>query len=120
MNLQTINTAAPPPTASPMPVSAKSFASTESSSTKPTENSSEHSQPVNQAQLQDAIKATNDFVKPINSTIEFSMDKDAGELVVKVVDNTTKEVIRQIPSEEMLIIAKALDKIQGLLIRQKA
>ena len=41
-------------------------------------------------------------------------------MIVKVMDNATKEVIRQIPSVEMLAIAKALDKIQGLLIKQKA
>ena len=32
----------------------------------------------------------------------------------------TNEVIRQIPSEEMLEIAKALDRLQGLLVKQKA
>jgi len=40
--------------------------------------------------------------------------------VVKVVDLETKEVIRQIPSPEVLEIAKAVDQLQGLLIRQKA
>ena len=40
--------------------------------------------------------------------------------MVKVVDQSTKEVIRQIPSEEMLAIAKALDSLKGLLVRQTA
>ncbi|MFC6521248.1 flagellar protein FlaG [Undibacterium arcticum] len=40
--------------------------------------------------------------------------------MVKVVDQRTQEVIRQMPSPEALEIAKALDKMQGLLIRQKA
>ncbi|MFD2272939.1 flagellar protein FlaG [Undibacterium arcticum] len=39
--------------------------------------------------------------------------------MVKVVDQRTQEVIRQMPSPEALEIAKALDKMQGLLIRQK-
>ena len=121
MNSQTINTTLPPSTASPMFVSTKPRVSTESTGTvKPIENSVEGSAPVDQAKLQDAIKATNDFVKPISNAIEFSMDEDTGETVVKVVDTATKEVIRQIPSEEMLNIAKALDKIQGLLIKQSA
>ena len=121
MNSQTINSTLPPSTASAMSVSTKPRVSTESTSTvKPTENSVEGSAPVDSAKLKDAIKATNDFVKPISSSIEFSMDEDAGEMVVKVVDKATDEVIRQIPSEEMLDIAKALDKIQGLLIKQSA
>src|SRR5574343_487114 len=66
-------------------------------------------------QVQDAVKNMNDFVRGINSSLNFSVDKDSGETVVKVVDLDTKEVIKQIPSEEMLSIAKALDKLKGLL-----
>ena len=52
--------------------------------------------------------------------VTISLDDDTGITVVKVVDKNTKEVVRQIPSEEMLAIAKALDTVQGLLVRQKA
>jgi len=76
--------------------------------------------PVSETQLQSAVNAANDFIKPINNSVEFSLDKDSERMVVKVMDSATKEVIRQIPSEEMLAIAQALDKIQGLLIKQKA
>ena len=76
--------------------------------------------PASEAQLQSAVKAANDFIKPITNSVEFSLDKDTDTMVVKVMDIATKEVIRQIPSEEMLAIAQALDKIQGLLIKQKA
>ena len=76
--------------------------------------------PASKAQLQSAVNAANDFIKPINNAVEFSLDKDTDTMVVKVMDIATKEVIRQIPSEEMLAIAQALDKIQGLLIKQKA
>jgi flagellar protein FlaG len=75
---------------------------------------------ISEAQLQDAVNAANDFIKPINNALEFSLDKDSHEMIVKVVDSATKEVIRQFPSEEMLALAQALDKIQGLLIKQKA
>ena len=50
----------------------------------------------------------------------FSIDDDTGKTVVKIVDSTTQEVIKQIPSEEILSIAKALDKLKGLFIEQKA
>ena len=76
--------------------------------------------PASEAQLQSAVKAANDFIEPINNALEFSLDKDSDRMIVKVVDTATKEVIRQFPSEEMLALAQALDKIQGLLIKQKA
>jgi flagellar protein FlaG len=70
--------------------------------------------------LQEGVKDLNQFVKPYNTSLAFSVDEESGRLVVKVTDDETKEVIRQIPSEEALELAKALDKLKGLLIHQKA
>lgn len=52
--------------------------------------------------------------------LEFSVDNDSKRTVVKVVDQTTKEVLRQIPSPEALAIAKSLDNSKGMLIKQTA
>jgi flagellar protein FlaG len=71
-------------------------------------------------ELDQAVKAVNDFVKPFNNALNFSVDQESQTTVVKVIDQSTKEVIRQIPSEEMLALAKALDTMKGLLIQQKA
>lgn len=70
--------------------------------------------------LQEGIKELNAFVKPYNTALGFSVDEESGKMVVKVTDNDTKEVIRQFPSEEALAITRALDKLKGLLIHQKA
>ena len=67
--------------------------------------------------LQSSIDALNEFIKPQNTSLEFSIDDDSGTVVVKVMD---KEVIKQFPSEEALELAKALDKLKGLLVQQKA
>jgi flagellar protein FlaG len=69
--------------------------------------------------LQAAVEKMQKFVSMAASDIQFSIDEDSGVTVVKVVDRETKDVIRQIPSEEMLDLAQALDKLQGLLIKQK-
>lgn len=52
--------------------------------------------------------------------LQFSMDKSSGKTVVRVVDTSTQEVIRQIPSEEVLQMAQELDRMQGLLLRGSA
>jgi flagellar protein FlaG len=70
--------------------------------------------------LQEAVEKVQKFVSMTACDIKFSIDEDSGQTVVKVVDRETKDVIRQIPSEEMLDLAQALDKLQGLLIKQKA
>lgn len=73
--------------------------------------------------LEQIQKATAQIAKVVQakaSTLEFSIDKETDLTVVKVVDTQTQEVIRQIPAEEIIEIARAIDKLQGLLVRQKA
>lgn len=71
-------------------------------------------------QLQEAVKQTNDFIRPLNGSLQFAIDRETGTTVVKVLDLETKEVIKQIPSEDMLNLAKALDQLKGLLVKQQA
>ncbi len=71
-------------------------------------------------ELEDAVKQVNEFLKPINNGIQFNLDEETGKTVIKVIDLATKDVIRQFPSEEMLSIARAIDKMKGLLVQQKA
>ena len=75
-----------------------------------------------QEQVKNAVDKVNQVVQKMlnGSSIEFSVDQDTNVNVVKVMDKATKDVIRQFPSEEILAIAKVLDKLQGLLIKDKA
>lgn len=60
-------------------------------------------------------------VSAVAPELSFSVDESSGRPIVKITDPVTKEVIQQIPSEEMLQIDKALDKFQqGLLLNRKA
>ena len=70
--------------------------------------------------LQDSVEALNEFISPHNTSLRFSIDDESGTVVVKVTDLETKEVIKQFPSEEALELAKALDKLKGLLVQQEA
>ena len=71
-------------------------------------------------QVQQAMEDVRNAIAPVAQDLLFSIDEDTGKTIVKVVDASTDEVIRQIPSEEIISIAKALDKLQGLLVEQKA
>lgn len=75
--------------------------------------------PLTPEQLAQAVTQIQDVIQQTAQSLQFSIDKDTGSTVVKVVDTESKKVLRQIPSEEVLAIAKALDKLQGLLVRQK-
>jgi flagellar protein FlaG len=71
-------------------------------------------------QLKEALNNINETIQAMSPGLEFTVDSESERTVVKVVDQQTKEVLRQMPSEEALSIAKALDKLQGLLIKQQA
>ena len=70
--------------------------------------------------LETAVKAVKEFIQPMTGSLEFTLDEESGETVIKITDPSTKELIRQIPSKEMLEIAQALDRLQGLLVKQMA
>jgi flagellar protein FlaG len=70
-------------------------------------------------QVQQAVSRINDTIQIFNPSIQFSVDSITNQIVVKVTDKDTHEFIRQIPSEEALNIARTLDVLQGLLIKQR-
>jgi flagellar protein FlaG len=71
-------------------------------------------------QITKAVDNINKTIQATLQNLEFSVDQDSSQVVVKVIDQQTKQVLRQIPTEEVLEIAKSLDKLQGLLIKQTA
>jgi flagellar protein FlaG len=73
------------------------------------------------AELERAVRDLNQSMKENNSNLAFSVDPDTEQTVVKVMDSSTGEVIKQFPSKEAIAIAKAIGDIQqGLLLKQKA
>jgi flagellar protein FlaG len=75
---------------------------------------------VDKTELVTAVKKLNELVAPALQTVQFSLDEQSERMVVKVVDTASKQVLRQIPNEEVLAMSKTLDKLQGLMIRQTA
>lgn len=70
--------------------------------------------------LDAATKKVQSFVEAKTSELQFAVDDASGVQVVRVFDKGTKELIRQIPSQEVVEMAAALEQIQGLLLKQKA
>ncbi|HEU4372950.1 MAG TPA: flagellar protein FlaG [Telluria sp.] len=76
--------------------------------------------PAGEDQVAHALKSINQVLQDRSQDLEFSVDADSTRTIVKVVDKNTQEVIRQMPTQEALEIAKALDRLQSLLIKQQA
>lgn len=62
--------------------------------------------------LDQAVEALNQVVNPMSLSFEISYDKERSRYHVKIIDQETKEVIREIPPKSVL---RALSQVQGLL-----
>lgn len=75
-------------------------------------------------EVSDAVRNFNEFFQMVRRTVQFSVDEELGRTIVQVKDPETGELIRQIPSEEILRLAKYLDEFKdgfkGMLLKEKA
>ena len=65
-----------------------------------------------------ALAEINESLRMSSIGVQFEFDKDADTMIVKVVDVESGDLIRQMPSEEVVRMSKALGKLQGLLVHQ--
>jgi len=126
MNIDTISNASSPPRA-PLPEVATTLARQPgvqtkiSEAAKPAQVAEDQEQKApDKHEVKQAVEKISEFVSSRQSELSFSIDDASGSQIVKIMDIQTKQVIRQFPSEEAVAIAKALDKLQGLLIKDKA
>ena len=63
--------------------------------------------------LADAVDQLNEHAQGVQRNLAFSVDDSSGRTVVRVVDTQTEEVIRQIPSEEMLVLIRNFSESIG-------
>lgn len=70
--------------------------------------------------LKMAVQEIEKFVQSIKRNLEFSIDEASGKVVVKVIATASGEVVRQIPSEEVLKLAESLTTASNVLFDAKA
>lgn len=67
----------------------------------------------------EVVQRANEALSSNQSNLKFLVDSDNGQPIVQIVDKETQEVLRQIPSVEMLKIAKSIEKMQGVLLSKE-
>ena len=64
-----------------------------------------------QAKLREAVDQINDYVQTVQRDLSFNMDDDSGRTVISVIDSGSGELIRQIPTEEVIALASHLQDL---------
>ncbi|GAB3391108.1 flagellar protein FlaG [Azotobacter armeniacus] len=80
------------------------------------------------AGAQPALIAREELVEPVQRInevlssygVEFHLKEPGPRVVAEIVDRESGEVIRQIPSEEVLRVAESLEQLRGILLREQA
>lgn len=71
-------------------------------------------------QLEAMAQKLQEFVGSLNKGLEFSVDEDSGRDVIKVIDKTSGDTVRQYPSEEVLDLVASLSDAAGNFVNIQA
>lgn len=77
-------------------------------------------EPVSLEQLNAVVAFISETVGQRSIATEISVDEDLGRVVIQINDKETGELVRQIPGEAFLEIAKRMEDLKGLLYDDKA
>ena len=77
---------------------------------------------VTRETLERVVSDLKDYVQNMQRDLNFHVDDETGRVVIKVIDSSTSEVIRQIPEEEVLSLARRMQEMmedmpKGMLLR---
>ncbi len=70
---------------------------------------------ISSQEVEQLVDNFSELVKRIDRELEFRVDEITGKTVVTVMERESEEIIRQIPSEELLDLAQRLKAGGGLL-----
>lgn len=71
-------------------------------------------------ELQEAVKRLSEAIEQSPTATKITIDEELDRFVVQVTDKQTGEVVREIPGEAILKIARNIENLKGLLYDNKA
>lgn len=86
---------------------------------RPTEAAVQAQAHVTREAVDAAIREANQALEASSTSIRFSTDPDTNGIVVRVTDEATGKVVRQIPTQEQLAISSRLRELVGVLLNRE-
>jgi|GEM_PF-1590204 len=71
---------------------------------------------LTQTQVEALVEQLNNAMQAYHTSLKFSVDASTKQIVITVMNDTTHEIIRQIPTEEALRIASHISQLLGILV----
>jgi flagellar protein FlaG len=76
-------------------------------------------QEFDKEKMEEVVQGINNFLQPVNTSIKFELHEKLHDYYVTIVDDKTKEVIREIPSKKLLDTYANMMEFVGLLVDKK-
>ena len=73
----------------------------------------------NAQRIESAVKRANNTMRMAKTSCQFQYHEETNRVSIKVIDKDTKEVIREIPSEEALELIQKMWEMAGILVDEK-
>jgi flagellar protein FlaG len=67
-----------------------------------------------------AVETLNARMKDSSRSLEFSMDEVAKRSVIRVIDKSSGDIIRQLPNEDVLRAVRNIEVLRGILFEDNA
>lgn len=71
------------------------------------------------AKMDKVVESLNEFLQPMNLSLKFEVHEKLDRYYVKIVDSETDEIIREVPSEQLLDMYASMVEFMGLFVDQK-
>ncbi len=69
-------------------------------------------------EIQQELDVINAQLETMNRSLQFSIDEELKDVVVRIVDTKTGEIIRQIPPDEVLRLREHFKELVGLILEK--
>lgn len=69
--------------------------------------------------LKEAVNKLNEFLKDENTYVEYSVHKELGDIMVKIINQETKEVLMELPPKKILDLVAKMMELVGVTIDKK-
>jgi flagellar protein FlaG len=76
-------------------------------------------EPVTKEKMESVVRGMNEFLSATNTHLKFEFHDKLQEYYVTIVDDKSKEVIKEIPSKKMLDMHAAMTEFIGLMVDKK-
>jgi len=72
---------------------------------------------VSEEDVREKVADLNQYMQNLNRSLQFSVDEGSGQTVIQVIDSETEELVRQIPSQELIDVKNTLEEFRGLIFK---